>query len=346
MTRTGRWRVAEPLWDVPAATGEAPAGEPPPPDSTDDSLDDHEASYGSSVRQPASDKPIEESKPAAEARERDETGKFTKPTEKPRHRAASQRASAEDVPRIAELTRRLREAEARAEAAERRGTTPREETPTERKPQPIATSDRFPKFEAWLQQPGNAEKDWDDWFEAAADHGFARRRAAERAEEARMASARELDEAERAYEDKIPAILKQYPDFADVMAEAPRVSKAIEHAVLAVGPEAAYYLATHPDEAEELTNETLVRPDEPGFKAVVASTKRYLQTLVASEQRPSSSSRTAAGSTGAALASVPRTAPKPPTPVRTGAPRREDAPDDDESLDDHERRYGSQKKRA
>ncbi len=122
------------------------------------------------------------------------------------------------------------------------------------------------------------------------------------------------------------------------------VSLVVQHATFQAGPRAAYYLATHLDELRELTADTLIGEDAPGFAAAVAATKRLLTRLVAPEQR-SPSTRTAAGSTGAARA-TPSIAPKPPTLVRTGATRdAEDLPGDESSLADHEKAFG-RKRRA
>lgn len=336
-------RLALPFWDVPAVTGDAaPAADTPPPtaDPSDDSggsLSDHEAEYGRAARRA---EPAADPKPAIEtsATERDEkTGQF-----KPRHRAKSQQASAEDAPRIAELTRLRREAErerdewkARAEAR-----ASREEPAVDRR-QPAP--ERFPKFEAWIQQAGNTEKDFDDWLDARDDH----RRALDRAADARAADATRVSEAERAFAGKLDAAREKYPDFDDVVDGTTPVSMVLQRAILEVGPDAAYWLATHDKEREELTAESLVHPNNPAFGAAVAGMRRYLRTLVASEQRSSPPSRMAAGSTGAAPASVPKPAPKPPTPVRTSALRDADAPPgDDDGLAAHERAYGPKRRRA
>jgi hypothetical protein len=316
----------------------------------DASLSEHEAAFSRSpdrrAAPTATEAPAEPTPPPAAAAEpaadteRDpETGKFQK-----RHRAKSQEASPEDVPRIAALTKRLREAEAERDAL-KSATRPVEPAPAAPKPA-APLSERFQKFEAWLALEGNAEKDFDDWLDAREAFNFRRLREAERADEARQTEERTQHEQVTAYAEQLAAAQKKYPDFEDVVSSAPSVSKAIEAAVIAVGPEAAYYLATHPEECEALTNDTLIDPTNPAFKAVVASTRRYLQTLVAPEQRSTSSTRTAADTTGAALATVPRLPNRPPTPVRTGAIRTEALPGDDSSLEDHERAFGRPRRRA
>lgn len=351
MLRIGFWRLPQPCYDVADVAGTAPVIESTPPvnePSSDEggSLADHEESYGRAARAERAERepePSPEPKPDAAA-ERDEAGKF-----KPKHRAKSQEASPEDVPRIAALTKRLREAEARAEAAERRPAAAAEPPPTTRAAVPPTqpAADTFPKFETWLDQDGNADKDFYDWMNARDAFTYQRLRAAERQQESQAAYARESNDLVSAYVTKIDAIQKKYPDFDDVVTSAPSVSKAIERAVIEIGPEAAYWLATHPDEAESLSNDTMIDPRNPAFRAVVASTRRYLQTLVASEQRPAPSSRTVAAPTGSALALAPPALPKPPNPGRTTAMREADAPPGDESsLAEHERAYGARRRRG
>ena len=98
MPLTGIWRFATPLLDVADAGGAgAPAAVDTPPVESD-SLADHEATYS----------PDAQREPAADDDTRDDTGRF-----KPRHRAASQRADADDVPLISEHTRRIKDAEAK-----------------------------------------------------------------------------------------------------------------------------------------------------------------------------------------------------------------------------------------
>ena len=300
------------------------------------SLADHEQVFGDAAERQPAVAPVEPADTDAEGRERDETGKF-----KPRHRAKSQQASAEDVPRINELTRKLREAESRAEAAERRAAERRDDRrEPERPAAEPAKAPTFPKFEQWLT--ANPDRDFEDYIDAR--YGY--HRYLEREQEAAYARAKETHDLVTTF--KADPFIAETPDFREVVSgENAETSKVVEHAVLRVGPKAAYYLATHPDERIALTQDTLyVHPDDPAFATVVATTRRYLASLVASEQR-SSSSRTAADTTGAALALVSQPKPKPPTPVRTGALRQDAAPPgDDAPLDDHERAYYPKSKRA
>ena len=317
----------------------------------DDSLAEHEASFGTEARrQPAEPKPDAKPEPAADTRERDEDGKFTKP----RHRARSQQATAEDVPRIQELTRKHREAEERATAAERRAeeaerrVAERREPQREEPPAPKLTAKAtFPTFEDYIAQPGKESTDWYTYQDARAEWLYDQRRAAERADEAKAKADSDYQTLTETWLADVEKTRKELPDYDAVLASiGPRdVSLVVQRATMMVGAHAAYYLATHPEELRELTADTLLTTDTPGFAAAVAATKRYLARLVAPEQR-SQPSRTAAGTTGAARASTPTLAPKPPTLVRTGASRdAEDLPGDDASLADHEKAFG-QRRRA
>lgn len=331
---------------------------PAAPAEVETTLADHERSYAPGAKSSAEPEPVsdEPAKPepdaepstepadkpaeepsAAESRDnRDEKGRFTKP----RHRARSQQASPDDVPRIQELTRRLREAE--AELA-KRSTGSAEPAPKAAEPK----APTFPSFEEWAKAHDGAT--WDDYADARADWRYDMRRASERAAEQRTAAERDYRERLTAYESKLEDAVKQFPDFEDVVnpnGETIEVTKAIEFAVLDVGPAAAYYLATHRDELDALIDDTAIEPSNPAFKSVVATTARYLKTLVASSQRSDdATSRPAAAKTGSALSIVPKSAPKPPNPVRTGAIRESDAlPGEASTLADHERAFAPRRR--
>lgn len=361
MYKSGRWPIALPTYDDADAAG---AGAPVADVAdAEGSLSDHEAAFV----QGAPSEPTDDDPPAASATERDETGRY-----KPRHRAASQRADADDVPAINELTKRLKAAEEthgkdivrkdgesdrvftlrrRAELLERQTPAPvaaapvraAEPTPRTAEPTPnpaAAPPAKFPEFDVWLADPANKDKDYNDYTDARWDHRHEQRRATEREQEAVATADREARDFQQAYADKIPAARTQFPDFDAALATVDPnfVSIAVERAAKAIGPEAVYYLATHPDVLKDLFHDTLVLPHEPGFATTVAATKRYLSTLVAPQRSPST--RTAAGTTGAARATSPPIAPKPPTLVRTGASRDADElPGDDSSLAEHERAF-------
>jgi len=313
-------------------------------------LADHERQYSGSAErdEPAADAVAGETdaeKAEKAERERDETGKFAGK----RHRAKSQQASAEDVPRIKELTSRLRETERELESLRSRVPAPAQPAAESAAPARQAAGPKFPSFEEFAAIKGNEAASWDDYYDARSEWNYQQLRARERAEEQAAKQQETFSSHIKAYTDALPAIYEKYPDFDDVVApngQSIEVSRALERAVIEAGPETAYYLATHPDERDALTQDTLIDPRNPAFAAVVATTRRYLQTLVASEQR-SSSSRGAAAQTGSALTLVRHTPPKPPNPVRTQGQKAADAPpSEDASLADHERAYGPKRQRA
>lgn len=212
--------------------------------------------------------------------------------------------------RFADLTAERDAAKARAAAAE----TEREALARERDelkariekpaaepaPKPVAakpTSEKFPAFEVWLEKPENKDKDWNDYTDARVAHNYAALRAAERAEESAVSAEQTQREQWKTYNDGFAAMRAEAPDFDTVLgAIGPTdVSKVVEQAVIAVGARAAYYLGTHLDELRELTADTVgVSPEDPAFAAIVAATKRYLQTLVKTPARPAPPVRSAA----------------------------------------------------
>lgn len=334
-----------------AAPVETPAPDAPlAPVEDAGSLADHERAYhpDAESRAPAA---AADPEPAAEPgeTERDEKGQF-----KPRHRAKSQQASPDDVPRIKELTRRLRETEAELERVRTAAPAPpKADLPAAAAPapKPAAAVEKFPTYDEWVAKEEHKDGTYDDYADARADWRYDLRRRAERAAEQQDAAQRTYQQHVQTYLDALPEVQQQYPDFDTVVnpASGPiRVSKAVEIATIQAGPAAAYYLATHADEREALTADTAIDPSNPAFAAVVATTRRYLTSLVAAEQRRASSpSRAAAATTGSALALVPPSVPKPPNPVRTGALRDGEAmPSDDSSLADHERAFGPGRRRA
>ena len=339
-----------PLMDVEGggAVIETPAPVEPVETGGDDdgeSLDAHEAAFspGAKREKPAAQAAEPAAKP--ETAERDETGKF-----KPRHRAKSQEASAEDAPRIKELTRRLRETE-RALDESRRTTTPTQE-PVREQPRTATPSAAatFPTWDEYVAIKGNEGKSWEQYSDERTDWRYDQRRAAERAEEAQQAETRSHREVVTKYLDQLEDARKAFADFDDIVgeyAEPIPVSDVVGRAALEVGPRASYYLATHPEEREALSRDTAIAADTPGFKAAVAGVARYLKSLVAAEQRPSPSSRAAAAATGSAPMRGPTLLPKPPNPVRTGTVRSAEAlPGDDASLEDHERAFHRSSRRA
>jgi len=347
------FRFAFPIFDVADAGGAEIADASADLADSGGSLDDHAASYAPGAVRTADESDDDDRAEAADAvktSDRSADGRFTK-----RHRAKSQAAGAEDVPRIQELTRKLRETERaleteRASRREPAREPAREAVREEPKPKERA---KFPTLIDWAADPKNAGKEWEDYADERAAYNFeplyAQRRAAEREQDARDSFVRAHHDAVADYLKTHDDAVKAYPDFDEVMAHVPAVSMAVERAAIKLGYHATYYLATHDDVREALTKETWVHPNDPSFARVVALTERYLSSLVAAEQRSSDRpSREAAASTRSAPALVSKPAPKPPNLVRTtGTLRADDAlPGDDASLAEHERAFGSRRRRT
>lgn len=342
--------------------GYADTSEPrPADDSALFSIADHESSQAPEAPEP-DDTP-------APVDERDARGQF-----KPRHRAASQRADADDVEAINAQTKRIKDAEARlgadivkqagesdrvytlrrrAELLERQAPAPKATAtapPSTATPQPVQRHsaqpipETFPAYDAFITIPGCENATYEDYADARADWRYARARESERARD--HADKQQQTQAEHMsrYTAALSAAKAKYADFdtvvrADLMVNAPigQAIMASEH-----GPEIAYLLAKNDALRAELNAEiTDVSP------ATIAATRRYLDSLVAAQRPTTPPTRTAAGSTGAALALAPPPAPRPPTPVRTGSIAVADTPPDDDemSLDKHEKHFGNARRR-
>jgi hypothetical protein len=323
------------------------------------SLADHEAAHAPGASQPAD---TDEDAPAA-ASDRGDNGQF-----KPRHRAASQRADADDVPFIAEHTKRIKDAEARlgadivrkdgeservytlrrrAELLERQSTapTPQQAAPTPTAPpQPARRQSNappmqaFPAYDAFIAIPGLENATYEDYVDARADWRYSIQRHNEREQEATETAQRTERERTAKYAAALPATRQKYADFDTVVRPDLMVNATIVQAIMASehGPEIAYLLAKDHDLRNGLNADTA-----EFAVAAVAPMRRYLDSLVAGQRPSTPSTRTAAGPTGAALALAPPPAPRPPTPVRTGTMASADEPPgDDSSLSAHMKAFG------
>jgi len=304
---------------------EEPVDQTPPEPEPEQSLAEHEAEFGSAAQRPAADpEPEPDEDPRRPPRERDDQGKFTKP---PKHRAAKQEATAADVPRIAELTRRLRETEAERDALRSRPRTAPIEAPGVpdailHPPVPrgnTATTATKPKIDDF--------QEYGDYVEALADWKIAEARRQDRevaqkdAETARIsASWRERTEAAKA----------KYADFEQVALLAPTTipqGSLIDAWILedTSGADVLYTLQKDPGELSRI----LALPIFEQVKAL---------SLLAQRLSPT---REPAVRTGAAATPPVKVAPRPPTPVRTSAVPAPDEPPDPEhaSLAEFERYY-------
>ncbi len=266
------------------------------------------------------------------------------------HRPRKQRARAGDVPRIAELTRRLRATEAERDAlkgpAAPVGATAVAPTASAGAPAAVPPVARpaasVPSVKAATDDPEPDASKYDDLTTWMRDHS----RWAAREE---LRSARtEQDKATQAETQRqeavrletqwtagITAAKAKYPDFEAVAYAPTRIPKGslvdawiLEHKT---GPDVLYHLQRHPTELDAMLASDLFG---------------QVEALTLLSQRLSGS-RTAAVVTGAAPALVAQPVSRPPTPVRTGPMRGSDEPPDPErvSLGEHSRYYGTPKSR-
>lgn len=317
--------------DTPLLDSAQPDAAPLPDDGG--SLADHEARYNGSKpveaqtepETPPAEVPEPESAPdqTEPVADRDEKGRFT--PKKERHRAASQQATPDDVPRIRELTARLRAAEAERDALKVAGNghrpTPAAAAPVPAAPTPKPTPDQFQDYGEYIE----ALTDWKtDQKLAAAEQKR------QQAEQQRAAEA-EFQRLHTSWEQRKQAARTKYPDFDAVALEA---STAIPPGSLVdgwilehkAGADVLYHFQKHPDELSDLLALPLF--DQADALALL------------SQRLTGQASRSQAAPTGSAAAPVSPPAPRPPNPVRTGPIRAGDEPPgDDASLADHERFY-------
>jgi hypothetical protein len=310
---------------------ELPATEAPDPvvpaeEST--TLSEHEAQYSEDAPAPPPDAASATTE-TPDPDERDAQGRF-----KGRHRAKSQQAAAADVPRIQELTRKLREAEAERDAlkAAPKPPEPVREPPKPVPPPPIAATTEIPP-----KPTRDQFDDYDLFVEAVADWKADRKWETHQAAQVETAkqqqAASDLQRLQTAWKTKVDAALLKYPDFKAVALEAPTTIRSgslidawiLEHKH---GADVLYSLQQSPTEIQRID---------------ALSPIEQAEELTLLGQRLNPPSRTSAGTTGSATPPALKLAPRPPNPVRTGPIRTGDDPPDDAtaSLLDHEKFYGS-----
>lgn len=335
--------MADEFFALNSATPETIAS---PPVDESGSLADHETAFhrraggeesSATVEKPPAppvETPPAESESETPERERDEQGRFRPKT---RHRAASQTAAPEDVPRIRELTVRLRAAEAERDAlkAQHGRVAGPEVARSTASPAPVAAAvpkpnpDTFQDYGEYIE----ALTDWKtDQKLAAAEQ---RRQQAEhdhavKAEQTRLAAS---------WNQRVQAAIAKYPDFEAAALQSPTAIPAgslidgwiLEHKT---GADVLYHLQTHPDDLDDLLGLPLYEQAE---------------RLALLSQRFAQPARVPAAVTGSVATPPPSLpAPRPPNPVRTGPMRAGDQPPDEEvaSLADHERFYPARRRRG
>jgi len=332
---------------------------PAQPDESGD-LADHEAAFGpdgtGDVPDPVetTPEPTPVAQTAAEQKaERDEQGRFQKT---PRHRARSQTASPADVPRIQELTAKLRAAEAERDALKAR---PMPSPPPVREDRPLApapVAEREPSRPAVSPAPPTRPKPSEDevgtkyavYAELVEDLNDWK----DEQREARVAAQKQLQTYQEwgtAYQAKVADLRAKVPDYDTAIQTANQqthgaglvVPQVLLDAIISSdrGPEVEYWLAKNLADYHALIRDawSVNQFSSIGMVRRVLESKLPALPAVASSQR---SPREAAGVTGAAPTLTVVPAPRPPTPVRTGSLKNGDEPpDDDQGLDAHEAHY-------
>lgn len=291
--------------------------------------------------------PVAASDEPAEGSIRDHKGRFS------RHRAESQRATREDVPRIKELTAKWREAEKREKALIERiskieQSQPKPQpapTPADvilRAPQPSAPKP-FDEPRPTLEQFANEPDPYAAHLKA--DWKWEQRKEAHEAQQAQAQQFGQADEQQQqaalaaighAYNQRLQAFVQtSAPDFQHLINTVGRDRQLPALAFRTIqlaenGPALLYTMLKSPvllDEVHLLTDGKPVTPE------TVAMTQRWLAARVAAVAPPP-------GATGSAPAVSSYTpAPKPPSGVRTSAMKASETPLPEGSVMAHAKQY-------
>lgn len=288
---------------------------------------------------------IEREHHSAQQRREKESGKFAEG--KVRHRAQSQKAGPEDVPRIQQLTARAKTAEDALAAANTELARLRSQHAS---PAVIAkAAEKVDQAEAKIgfadPEPDEADPkfagDYGKYLRAAA--AWEGRKAYYEAQHAERTKAEQAQQqaAERAslqsWASRVQAAHEKYPDF-ETVAFGPTIIKSgsavdawiMEHKS---GPDVLYYLQGHRQELESL---------------LAKSVLEQVEDLALLSQRLLSSSTVQAGTTGSAASRQSIVLPpRPPNPVRTEAQRASDRPaplDGSLSLAEHAKAFGPKRR--
>lgn len=264
-----------------------------------------------------------------------------------RHRAQSQQASPRDVPRIQQLTKKLRETEAElnrvrggapapAAAAPAAATPPAAAAPPIRERTGPVTAQVFSKAEPLLEQFQDKTDPYAAWQRALAswDREKERHDADQAALVARGTAEDETFEQERqqivdTYKTRLEAFKVKTPEFEAILqaAAAHSTSPVMEEAILRHdrGPEILLHLAKNPTILDDVF---LATANTPVNSTTVATLQRRLSALLAAP---------APSGTGSAAAPAVPPSPAPPNPVRTATTTPGDTmPGDEDSLEAHE----------
>jgi hypothetical protein len=287
---------------LPAETPEQPV-----------SIADHAAQYDPKVEREAAPEPepipANETPAQAQQRRDRETGQFRQG--KVRHRAKSQQASAEDVPRIQALTARAKAAEEKAAALEAKyangngaAHVPRET------PRPQTQTTGYAQQQHDPEPQDTDEKYADNYPQYLKDIAAWNGREQFRQMSAQQQWQQSQQQRVTAFQQRVTAAKALKPDFEQVaFTPVPwQPDSLVDRFIMEddAGAEMLYYLQSNPAERDSL-----------GQMSELSAWK-FLSLL---SQRLLSSSSEAAGMNGAAPRPEFKIASKPPTPLRTEAER-------------------------
>lgn len=323
---------------------ETPVLETPEPA---ESIADHAAQFN---------EPVETEIPKTPAN----TGQFANRDPEARRKAASQRATPEDVAEINRLTRELRETEQRLGDKDPDATSsPRIRTlkrqlaalkALEAPASPVKTETRAepkrapePRLAAPESEPEPSEEEigtkyatYGDYVKATARWEYRQAQIAEAASRQQAEASDRVTALITDFQDRANAFAKTKPDYDAVTASISKVHlPGPLRAALVLddkGPEYVYYLAQHPDVLDDLI---LLTDGKDATDANVAVVQRRVRQ------------HAQAATTGSATVPKPTfNPPRPPNPVRTGPTKTADEPPGEgASIADHKRYYAADKRR-
>jgi len=322
---------------------ETPVADATPPATVDDSTREPEATVASHAAQ---FDPSRRESPAETPTESTAT-----PARPERHRAQSQKARAEDVPRISELTRKLREAErelerlrqpAQVTAPDLKG--PQQAAPAAQPQTATAPAGGFPELEPQLDDFMDAADPYSAWQRALGKYDRKRERWDEQQQATASRAASVSKEVAQLRESqfnqhaaRVAVFAQTVPDFGAKLHAADReIPPLLEQAIIEDdnGPQILYTLATDPVFLDEMH---LLTDGKPVTESSVAILRRRLTAQL---------TRTQAANTGSAAA-MPRTSwtARPPNPVRTSPLKTgDDPPGDGHSLAEHAKHYSPKRR--
>jgi hypothetical protein len=322
------------------------------------SLADHEAQFQPKPGQervslPAVSEPEAKPQPAVSdhSEEADEAlaatidPSLSLPKPKEKHRAEKDKARPQDVPRIKELTRQLKEAQEKLAAATKAPAAQPDAMPVVAPPAPVRAAASpvgekfsYPTYDAAVAQ--NPNLTWDDWNDAKAEARMEWRD--QRNSQLLQIHAREQQELNArqgelsTFYTRRDSYLQEHPDRAPYfdpnrLAQVPATP--VMERLLKISPNGPELLYTLQQRPELLNGLVLLTDGKPASDGYVGLATQWLQAQLVT------------GNTAAVPAEKTRQPPRPPTAVRTGPLKTgQEPPGEGASLADHEAFYNTRRR--